>query len=140
MIATLHIGLAKMKLPHVKSDIQIRFSDLDMQGHVSNSVYMQYFDIGRMDFFYELSKESEVTNNVVASVHIDMLSEVSLKDKLVLETWCSKKGNKSITLEQHLFANDHCVTTCTIVLVGFDRETRQSIALPQEWEASERPG
>ena len=126
-----------MKLPHVKSDIQIRFSDLDMQGHVSNSVYMQYFDIGRMDFFYELGKSSEVTNNVVASVHIDMLREVRLKDKLVLETWCSKKGNKSITLEQHLFVDEHCVTKCTIVLVGFDRETRQSIALPEDWEASD---
>lgn len=128
-----------MKLPYVKSDIQIRFSDLDMQGHVSNSVYMQYFDIGRVDFFYELGKTSEVTNNVVASVHIDMLREVRLKDKLVLETWCSRKGNKSITLEQHLFANGNCASQCTIVLVGFDRETRKSIALPEDWEASDAP-
>ncbi len=125
-----------MKLPYVKSDIQIRFSDLDMQGHVSNSIYMQYFDIGRMDFFYELAKSGEVTNNVVASVHIDMLREVRLKDKLVLETWCSKKGTKSITLEQYLFANENCVTKCTIVLVGFDSQTRQSIVLPEDWEAS----
>ena len=126
-----------MKLPRVTSAIQIRFSDLDPLGHVSNSVYTQYFDIGRMDFFYAVGKVSEVPSNVVASMHIDMLHEVRLKDKLTLETWCSKKGNKSITLQQHLFANGECVTKCAIVLVGFDRDTRKSMALPADWQASD---
>ena len=33
-----------MQLPKTRTDIQVRFSDLDFLGHVSNSVYAQYFD------------------------------------------------------------------------------------------------
>lgn len=126
-----------MKLPRVKSSIQIRFSDLDPMGHVSNSVYTQYFDIGRMEFFEAIGKICEVPANVVASVKIDMLKEIRMEDEVEVEVWCSKMGKKSMTLEQNIFANGDCVTKSTIVLVGFDRSTRQSIALPAEWETSE---
>jgi acyl-CoA thioester hydrolase len=126
-----------MKLPRVTSTIQIRFSDLDPLGHVSNSVYTQYFDLGRMDFFRKVSETSVVPANVVATVQIDMLHEITLQDEVTVETWCSKMGNKSMTLKQNIYANGECVTKSSIVLVGFDRESRKPIALPAEWEASE---
>lgn len=126
-----------MKLPFARTEIQIRFTDLDLQGHVSNSVYMQYFDMGRIDFFSELSKTDEIPNNVVASITIDMLREIRLRDAVHVDSWCTRIGNKSMTVEQHIYANDVLATKASLVLVGFDRETRRSIALPQHWQPSE---
>ena len=127
-----------MNLPYVKTAIQIRFTDLDPLGHVSNSVYMQYFDMGRIDFFSSLAAvEESLPHNVVASVHIDMLREIRLADQVHVETWCTEIGNKSMKVEQHIFANDICATKATLILVGFDRKTRQSVQLPRHWKPSE---
>lgn len=127
-----------MKLPVTSTDIQIRFTDLDMMGHVSNSVYMQYFDIGRVEFFTQISQQAgEYTANVVASIHIELLREIRLSDKVYVKTWCSDIGNKSMKVEQHIFSNDICATKGTLVLVGFDNEKRKSVALPHSWQPSE---
>ncbi len=127
-----------MKLPFVKTDIQIRFTDLDPMGHVSNSVYMQYFDMGRVEFFTEISKQAGgYTSNVVASIHIELLNEIRLSDSVYVKTWCSEIGNKSMKVEQHIFANEICATKGTLVLVGFDNEQRKPIALPDNWLPSE---
>jgi acyl-CoA thioester hydrolase len=128
-----------MKLPYVKTTIQIRFTDLDIMGHVSNSVYMQYFDMGRVDFFIKIREAGHCPSSVVASIHIDMLHEINLLDKVHIETWCSRIGTKSMQVEQHIFANGICATKASLVLVGFDRETRKTLAFPADWEISDHP-
>ncbi len=32
-------------------ELQIRFNDIDMFGHLNNSVYLQFFDLGKMNYF-----------------------------------------------------------------------------------------
>ena len=34
--------------------IQMRFNDVDALGHVNNSMYQQYFDLGRVDYFLRM--------------------------------------------------------------------------------------
>ena len=125
-----------MKLPITKTDIQIRFIDLDPLGHISNSIYTQYFDMGRVDFFKKIMELGESPTNVVVSIHIDMIKEILFTDKIYVETWCSKIGNKSMHLEQHIFSNELCVTKATVVVVAFDQKNRKSISLPKNWEPS----
>jgi acyl-CoA thioester hydrolase len=38
----------------IKTKLQVRFNDLDMAGHVHNSEYLNYFEIGRIDFFNQV--------------------------------------------------------------------------------------
>lgn len=125
-----------IKLPTVKTDIQIRFTDIDKLGHVTNSVYTQYFDIGRIHFFDELRKISDVPMMVVASIKIDMLKEIRLKDVVYVETKCTRVGNKSMTFDSNIISNGLVAAKGTVVTVGFDLETRQSIKLPDFWIAS----
>lgn len=35
-------------------EIQVRFADLDVMGHVNNSVYLSYFEMARVHYFGEL--------------------------------------------------------------------------------------
>jgi acyl-CoA thioester hydrolase len=42
-----------------------------------------------------------------------------------------------MTIEHVIYANGEKATSCQTVLVGFDRETRSSTALPSDWESSD---
>ncbi len=126
-----------MKLPKVSTDIQIRYSDIDQYGHVSNSVYSQYFDIGRIHFFTELRKITEVPNMVIVSIKMDMLKEIRFKDQVVIKTRCSKMGNKSMTFEQNIFSNNKLAAKGVVISAGFNPETRKAIKLPEDWQESD---
>jgi len=42
-------------LPHW-TQVEVRYGDLDVQGHVNNAVYFTYFEQGRVSFFSELRR------------------------------------------------------------------------------------
>ncbi|MBD2859907.1 acyl-CoA thioesterase [Spongiibacter sp. KMU-158] len=125
------------QLPYTRTCIQVRFSDLDPLNHVSNSVYAQYFDMARVDYARRVRQDGEYPWNVVASMKIDYLREICFEDEVVVDTWCSDVGRKSFTLQHRIFANNVCVTTCTVVLVRFDTETRISSPLPEGWQPTD---
>ena len=102
-----------MKLPIVRTPIMLRFTDIDPLGHVSNSVYPQFLDMGRIDMYHAIEAEIEKLKltdvqpiNVVASLKIDFISEVRLEHEVHVETWCERIGNKSMTLGQEIFTDD----------------------------------
>ena len=125
-----------MRLPSVQTEIQIRYSDIDQYGHVSNSVYSQYFDIGRIHFFTELKKITEVPNMVIVSIKMDMLKEIRFNDQVLIKTRCSKIGNKSMTFEQNIFSNNELAAKGLVISAGFDPQTRKAIKLPDQWDVS----
>ncbi len=124
-----------MHLPVVKTDIQIRFSDMDPLGHVSNNAYSEYLEVARVDWLNAI--EGERPSVVVANLNIDFIKELGLSDKIHVMTACIKKGTKSLVLSQNIFIGEQCVAKGTVVIVGFDRKTRQSVELLPAWDVSE---
>ncbi len=123
-----------MHLPTVKTDIQIRFADLDPLGHVSNNAYSEYFEVGRVHWLSEI--EGERPYVVVAHLSVDFIKEVTLKDQIHVITACIKKGNKSLELSQNLYANGECVSKSRVTIVGFDTNSRKSLELLKGWQVS----
>lgn len=123
-----------MNLPTVKTGIQLRYSDLDTLGHVSNTVYGIYLAMGRVQWFRAIP--GELVTSVVANLNINFLGEIRIDDEVHVITRCTKVGNKSIQLSQDIHANDRRVTTAVTVLVGFDPQTRQTVPLLTGWEPS----
>ena len=126
-----------MHLPTVKTDIQVRFSDLDMLGHVSNTIYGQYLELARVMWFREVPGNSPAA--VVANINIDFLGEVRMGDNVHVMTSCTKVGTTSIHLLQEIYVNDRCVTRATVVQVGFDVKTKKATPLFDGWEPSLAP-
>jgi acyl-CoA thioesterase FadM len=62
--------------------------------------------------------------------------EIRLEDSVYVVTRCIKVGNKSIQLAQDIYANERCVTTAVVTLVGFDPVARTSVPLLAGWEPS----
>jgi len=125
-----------MQLPNVTTEIQIRFSDIDPLGHVSNSVYSQYFDIGRIHFIRELEEIEAAPNMAIVSIKMDMLKEIRYQDVVEVRTRCSKIGNKSMTFEQNIFSNNELAAKGVVIGVGFNLKPRRAEKLPEHWEVS----
>jgi acyl-CoA thioester hydrolase len=123
-----------MNLPTARTDIQIRYADIDTLGHVSNTVYAVYLELGRAQWF--MSVPDKLVPSVVANLNINYLGEIKFEDQVHVITRCIKVGNKSIQLAQDIYANDRCVTTAVTTLVGFDPVTRQTVPLLAGWEPS----
>jgi acyl-CoA thioester hydrolase len=70
---------------------------------------------------------------ITASTHTDYYGQVRLTDDIVVVTDVSRIGNKSMTLHQRIMRGDKCLTESSSVMVAFDFETQQTVAMPEEW-------
>ncbi len=116
----------------ISTPIQVRFTDIDGLGHVSNSVYLSYYDQGRVDYFEQfMSGQINWTRPgmVIVSVKTDFMKPVLLHDKVIVKSRVSKIGNKSIEMDQILVCGkSHVVhSSCKTVLVAIDHESGESV-------------
>jgi acyl-CoA thioesterase FadM len=62
--------------------VQVRPNDLDVQGHVNNAVALEYFEVGRWDWFARLGlalASDRAVAPVVARLEIDYLTQITQK-------------------------------------------------------------
>ncbi len=128
---------------HHRVDIQIRFNDIDMLGHVNNTKLQEYFDLGRMNYLQRIfGPEMFVDGDaiVIASMKSDFLSPVLLSNKLEVVTTIFHLGNKSLKMMQHLRDVEANVvkTTCESVMVAISKSSGQSVLIPDAWKRTIR--
>ncbi len=113
---------------------QIRYFDLDRQGHVNNSVFATFSEIARVDLFYDPENPlaPEGTSFVVARLLIDFHEELFWPGDVEIGTGVLRIGRSSFTLLQGMFSNDRLVATAEAVIVMVDGHTRRSTPLPPQ--------
>jgi acyl-CoA thioester hydrolase len=119
--------------------IQIRFNDIDQLGHVNNSVYQQYFDLGRTTYFDEVFKEKmdwDEEGLILASINIDFISSITLYDKVIVRTKIYHIGNKSLKMVQDLFdeSTGLVVAATKSILVAYNFKKLSTVKVPQRWK------
>ncbi|HPW26657.1 MAG TPA: acyl-CoA thioesterase, partial [Tenuifilaceae bacterium] len=75
--------------------IQIRVNDIDPLNHVNNSVYQQYFDLGKIAYFNRVLGEHlnlETEGLVLANITIDYLKPITLYDSIEVFTRIYEMG------------------------------------------------
>jgi acyl-CoA thioester hydrolase len=118
--------------------IQVRFSDIDVMGHVSNTVYQSYYDSGKIHYFNLVLPDMDFVNLGVvgASIKIDYFKPIFMKTRILVETRVAEIGNKSLIMEHNLI--DECskevLSTCKAVLVCYSIKEQQSIPIPGNWK------
>ncbi|MDR1021715.1 MAG: acyl-CoA thioesterase [Prevotellaceae bacterium] len=121
--------------------VQIRFSDIDCFGHVNNSVYWSYFDVGRMDYLHRLfSDDFELRDETVILVHAeaDYKVQTRLKDAISVRTGVTGVGERSIKMQQEIVNTKTGAVHVSShsVLSGFSKATQKSIPIKPEWKNS----
>jgi acyl-CoA thioester hydrolase len=118
--------------------IQVRFSDVDVMGHVSNTIYQNYYDSGKINYFSEVVPDMDfVTLGMVgASIKIDFLKPIFMKTKIRVKTRVAEIGTKSLTMEHCLVdeTTGEILSTCTAVLVCYSIKENTSIPIPENWK------
>lgn len=120
--------------------VQVRFSDVDMMGHVSNTVYQNYYDSGKVHYFDKVLPDLDYVNIGVvgASVKIDYLKPIYMKTRILVMTRVAQLGHKSFTME-HCLVDENTgdlLSSCTVVLVCYNLKEKKSIPIPEHWRKS----
>ncbi|MDR0962314.1 MAG: acyl-CoA thioesterase [Mediterranea sp.] len=122
---------------HHTLPIQIRFNDVDKFGHVNNTVYFSFYDLGKTEYFATVYPHVDWEKNGIVVVHIDVdfLEQIYSTDHIAVQTAVTEIGTKSFRLAQQVIDTRTGVVKCVCnsVMVAFDLESHTSIALDNEW-------
>jgi acyl-CoA thioester hydrolase len=123
-----------------RTSTDIRYADLDRQGHVNNAVFSTFSEIGRVAFLYDPERPlaPDGASFVIARLAIDFRTELFWPGTVDIGTGVRDIGRSSITLAQGLFNEGRCVATVEGVIVMQDEETRRSRPLPPDTIAALR--
>jgi acyl-CoA thioester hydrolase len=113
--------------------IQVRFSDIDMMGHVNNAVYLSYFEMARVIFFSRLMGNDwdwKKDGVILRKNEIDYIKPVLLNEEPEIFIFCQKIGNKSFVLEYDLKVENTLRATGSSLLVAFDSERSITKEIP----------
>lgn len=113
--------------------IQVRFADLDVMGHVNNSVYLSYFEMTRVHYFKELVGANWDWRNegvLLVRNEIDYVKPILLNDVPQIHMTLEKIGEKSISLLYEIKINEEVYTKGRSVLVCFNADEGKTIPVP----------
>ena len=125
---------------HFYHPIEVRYGDLDPQGHVNNAKHLTYFEQARIAYFIELglfTKDQSFMDIgvILADVHITYLAPLYFGQNIKVGVHISKLGNKSMTWEQNVVDADTGkeLAKGIVIMVTYDYRTEKTIPIPLEW-------
>jgi acyl-CoA thioester hydrolase len=125
---------------HFYHPIEVRYGDLDPQGHVNNAKHLTYFEQARVHYMIELglfTKDQSFMQIgvIVADVHIAYLEPIYFGQSIKVGVRAAKLGIKSMTWEQKIVDADtgRELAKGEVVIVPYDYRNEKTISIPREW-------
>jgi len=128
-------------LPEGHYPLQVRFSDVDVFGHVNNVKYFEYYQEARIPLVGHLSAgvDADGVRVVVAHKQVDYLKPIFFREQPYdVWSWISHVGTRSVTIESQIRDGDTVFSRARVVLVFFDPHTQRSAAPPERLMARMR--
>ena len=121
--------------------VQIRFKDIDKQGHVNNANHLTYVETARVAYFNTvLGKDVnwDKTGLLLARTEIDYFVPIFLEHEIVVVTKVSRIGNKSFDVENIILKKttkqEEICAKVKSVFVCYDYENKCTIQIPSLWK------
>lgn len=120
------------------TDVQIRFNDIDILGHVNNTVYFSIFDTGKAYYFNAVKRgrmDWRKVETVIANINCSFISPVLFGQEVEVFTRCEVIHEKSFLLRQALVQKDtrEVKALCDTVMVCMDLATGKSCSVPDDF-------
>ncbi len=117
--------------------VHVRFSDVDVYGHVNNVRYFEYYMEARILFTSRLWGEREEPRDRVAMVVAQMDVEYRVPILFRPEpyecwSWISHVGRRSMVVESEICDGEVVLSRSRVVMVFFDQETQRPVEPPSE--------
>ncbi len=119
--------------------IEVRYGDLDPQGHVNNAKFLTYVEQGRVFYLKQLKLWEGGSfldiGVILADVQLTFRKAIQFGDPIRVGVRISRIGNKSMTSEYRIEdARDESeYATGSCVLVTYDYRSKRSVPIPEEW-------
>src|SRR5215213_6696836 len=82
--------------------VQVRFSDVDMMGHVNNACYFNYAELARLNYYgHAVGFDTDWYQQhglIMARFEIDYKKAISYGDEVFVYTKCARIGTTSFDL------------------------------------------
>src|SRR5512147_1042179 len=119
---------------HFYHPVEVRYGDLDPQGHVNNAKHLTYFEQARIAYMIELglfTKDQSFMELgvILADVHITYLAPIYFGQTLKVGVHVAKLGLKSMTWEQNIVDADtgRELARGEIIMVAYDYAAQKTI-------------
>lgn len=116
-------------------DCHVRFSDVDVYGHVNNVKYFEYYQEARLAFLGSLGRNPQQPPSglVVARIDVDYRRPIMFRaEPYLVETWVTRVGNSSFGLSCEIRDGDDLYSRAQATMVSFDLQGQQSCPLTEE--------
>jgi acyl-CoA thioester hydrolase len=120
--------------------MEVRYGDLDPQGHVNNAKYLTYFEQARVGYLTQLglfSKDQSFSEIgvIIADIHIRFHEPLYWGIGVKVGVRTSRIGGKSLGVEQCIRSadSDRLFADGTVVLVAYDYSQHATIPVPARW-------
>lgn len=117
--------------------VQIRFNDIDMFGHLNNTVYLQFLDMGKYDYFRSMISgpyNAGPTAPVVANINCNFLAPTFIDEKLEVRTSVESVSDSSFVLAQSIVSSTGSEkVSARTVMVNIDLKTGRPVTIDREW-------
>ena len=127
---------------HFYYPIEVRYGDLDPQGHVNNAKFLTYMEQARVAYVLKLGLWNGGSflgfGLIVAEVRISYHKPVVFGDPIEVGVHTARIGNKSLTME---YSIEHSQTRAVYakassIGVAYDYTASHSIAVPEAWRTA----
>jgi len=120
--------------------IEVRYGDLDPQGHVNNAKHLTYFEQARIAYMVELglfTKDQSFMEIgvILADVHITYLAPIYFGEPIKVGVHISKLGTKSMTWMQNIVDAKISkeLAKGEVIMVTYDYKEEKTVNIPHEW-------
>ena len=114
-------------------ECHVRFSDVDVYGHVNNVKYFEYYQEARIAFLRSLtdSEEEPSLRQVVARIDVDYKRPILFRpEPYLVESWVTGIGTSSYALESRIVDAEGpertVYSTSQVKLVAYDTGSQRS--------------
>jgi len=130
--------LPTLDLFHHRTPLQLRFNDVDVLGHVNNTVYFSFYDTGKAIYFSDVRGKSvdwKHVDTVIANVNCAYIAPIFFGEEVEVLTTCISISEKSFKLLQIIREKNtgEVKSLCETVMVSYNPDTITSQPLPDEW-------
>jgi acyl-CoA thioester hydrolase len=124
---------------HYYHPIEVRYGDLDPQGHLNNAKYLTYLEQARINYIKDLGLWEGGSfmdlGMILAEVQLTFRQPVLFGQPVRVGVCVTRLGNKSLAMDYciedaqsgELFAN------ASSVQVAYDYKTHKTIPVPEKW-------
>ena len=125
---------------HFYHPIEVRYGDLDPQGHVNNAKHLTYFEQARISYLMQLglfTKDQSFMEIgvILADVHLTYLEPIYHGQNIKVGVHIAKLGNKSMTWLQNIVNADTGkeLAKGEVIMVSYDYHEQKTINIPHDW-------